>query len=114
LARVAPAGEQLLKALEALKNLPVVGDLRGRGLLVGVELVKDRTSREPFAPEQKLADRIYQAALEEGVVTYPIQGCVDGERGDHILLAPPYIVSGEEIAEIARALEKAIARAIRS
>ena len=113
-ARVAPAGEQLLKALEPLKNLPVVGDIRGRGLLVGVELVKDRTSREPFAPEQKLADRIYQAALEEGVVTYPIQGCVDGERGDHILLAPPYIVSGEEIAEIARALEQAIARAIRS
>jgi adenosylmethionine-8-amino-7-oxononanoate aminotransferase len=109
--RVAAAGEQLLQALASLKRLPVVGDIRGRGLLVGVELVKDAATREVFPPELKLADRIYRAALEEGVVTYPIQGCVDGERGDHILLAPPYIVSAGEIALIAHALEKAIARA---
>ncbi len=112
--RVAPAGAQLLQALASLKRLPVVGDIRGRGLLVGVELVKDAATREPFPPELKLAERIYRAALEEGVLTYPIQGCVDGERGDHILLAPPYIVSGQEIVEIAGALEKAIARANRS
>lgn len=108
--RVAPAGRDLLKALEPLSAHPHVGDIRGRGLLVGVELVQDRATREPFARKAGLAEAVRREALAEGVTTYPIQGCVDGERGDHILLAPPYIISQDEIAAIARALTAAIAR----
>ena len=117
--RVAPAGRELAAALARLKNSPHVGDVRGIGLLAGVELVADAATREPFAPEKRVAEKVCEAALEGGVVTYPIQGCAhtgvglhaDGQRGDHILLAPPFIISSEEIETIARALERAIARA---
>ncbi|MGH9805000.1 MAG: aspartate aminotransferase family protein [Candidatus Acidiferrales bacterium] len=108
--RVAPAGRELAAALARLKSSPHVGDVRGLGLLAGVELVADAATREPFAPEKGVAEKVREAALEDGVVTYPIQGCADGERGDHILLAPPFIVTSEEIEKIAHALEKAIAR----
>ncbi len=109
--RVAPAGCELLKALEPLSANPHVGDIRGRGLLVGVELVNNRATREPFPRQAGVAEAVRRAALDEGVTTYPIQGCVDGECGDHILLAPPFIVSADEIREIARALTAAIVRA---
>ena len=108
--RVSPAGLELRQALEMLKKFPIVGDVRGLGLLLGVEFAKNQPTREPFPPEAKIADRVFQAALEHGVTTYPIQGCADGQAGDHILLAPPFIVSSEEIREIARALEAAVAR----
>jgi len=110
-ARVAPAGCELAAALGRLKSSPHVGDVRGLGLLAGVELVADAATRAPFPPERRVAEKVCEAALEEDVVTYPIQGCADGERGDHILLAPPFIISSEEIETIARALERAIARA---
>ncbi|MFQ5816637.1 MAG: aspartate aminotransferase family protein [Terriglobia bacterium] len=112
--RVAPAGEQLLRELEPLKTMPGVGEVRGRGLLLGIELVKDAATREPFPVEAKMAEQVCEAALAEGVTTYPIQGCVDGQVGDHILLAPPYIVSSDEICEIARAIKAAVARVARS
>jgi adenosylmethionine-8-amino-7-oxononanoate aminotransferase len=80
------------------------------GLLIGVEFVKDKTSREPFAPSQNIAERIHDAALEENVLTYPTQGCVDGLRGDHILLAPPFILKAEESAIIARAIKSAVGK----
>ena len=110
-ARVAPAGCELAAALGRLKSSPHVGDVRGLGLLAGVELVADAATRAPFPPERRVAEKVCEAALEEDVVTYPIQGCADGQRGDHILLAPPFIVSPQEIEAIARALEHAIARA---
>jgi len=110
-ARVAPAGCELAAALSRLKSSPHVGDVRGLGLLAGVELVADAKTREPFATEKRVAEKVCEAALAEDVVTYPIQGCADGERGDHLLLAPPFIISSEEIETIARALERAIARA---
>lgn len=112
--RVAPAGEELLGALAPLEELPIVGSIRGRGLLLGIEFVQNQTTREPFPLEARIADRIYQAAYEEGVLTYPIQGCVDGERGDHILLAPPYVITSREIQEIARGVRVAIERVARS
>ncbi len=77
---------------------------------MGVEFVKDKASREPFPPSQNIAERIRQAAFEENVLTYPTQGCVDGLRGDHILLAPPFILSEEESAIIAAALQTALAK----
>jgi adenosylmethionine-8-amino-7-oxononanoate aminotransferase len=108
--RVTPAAETLRAQLEALQAHPHVGEIRGLGLLVGVEFVQDKTTREPFAKEQNIAERIRQAALGEGVLTYPTQGCVDGVRGDHVLLAPPFLVSVEESAIIARSLATALAR----
>ena len=112
--RVAPAGRALLQALRSVEGHAYVGDVRGCGLLLGVEFVRDRTTREPFPREANLAERIRQAALEEGITTYPIQGCVDGERGDHVLLAPPFIISSDEISEIARALGAAVERVAES
>ena len=111
--RVAPAGEQFLRDLEPLRKLPLVGDIRGRGLLWGIEFVRDAAARQPFPAEAGVAARVYQAALAEGIVSYPIQGCVDGESGDHILLAPPFILSAEESQKIARGLEAALTRVVR-
>ncbi|HEV2289517.1 MAG TPA: aspartate aminotransferase family protein [Candidatus Acidoferrales bacterium] len=108
-ARVAPAGEELRVALEPLKQLPIVGDMRGLGLLAAVEFVRDAKTREPFPAEAGVASKIYDAALARGVLTYPIQGCVDGKQGDHILLAPPFVVSSDEIRFLGKVLYDAIA-----
>jgi adenosylmethionine-8-amino-7-oxononanoate aminotransferase len=107
---VASISKTLFADLEPLRLHPNVGDIRGMGLLIGIEFVKDKTSREPFPPSQNIAERIRQAALEENVLTYPTQGCVDGLRGDHILLAPPFILNAEESTLIARAIKAALAK----
>jgi len=107
-ARVTAAGSELREALEPLRELSVVGDIRGMGLLLGIEFVRDRETREAFPPEAHIANRIAEDAMEAGVVTYPIQGCVDGQRGDHILLAPPFTISSQQIQMIADALGHAI------
>ena len=106
--RVAPAGEELRATLEPLKQSPIVGDIRGLGLLLGIEFVRDARTREPFPAHVGLASRIYDAALARGVLTYPIQGCADGTRGDHILLAPPFIISADEIQFLAQSLHAAV------
>ncbi|HEV1994209.1 MAG TPA: aspartate aminotransferase family protein [Candidatus Acidoferrum sp.] len=108
--RVYTAGQSLLGALSPLQSHPNVGDVRGLGLLLSVEFVKDKATREPFPKEQNIAERIRHACLEESVLTYPTQGCVDGLRGDHILLAPPFTISREECALIARALQSAVTK----
>ena len=108
--RVTPAGEILRTELAQLESHPNVGEIRGLGLLWGMEFVKDKSTREPFPKEQNIAERIRQAALEENLLTYPTQGCVDGINGDHILLAPPFIIAREECAQIARALRSALQR----
>jgi adenosylmethionine-8-amino-7-oxononanoate aminotransferase len=107
--RVTSIAKTLRHDLEPLLGHPHVGDIRGLGLLIGVEFVKDKTSREPFPFSDNIAERIRHAALQEGVLTYPTQGCVDGLRGDHILLAPPFILSAEESARIAAAIHSALA-----
>src|SRR5713226_7882896 len=108
--RVAPAGKNLRDALAPLLSHRNVGDVRGLGLLLGVEFVKDKSKREPFPKSENIAERIRQAALAEGVLTYPTQGCDDGLRGDHILLAPPFTISPEESALIPRTVHSALAR----
>lgn len=108
--RVTPAGDHLKKELSTLLSHPHVGDVRGLGLLLGVEFVKDKSSREPFPKAENIAERIRRAAIEEGVLTYPTQGCVDGYRGDHILLAPPFNIKPEESSLIVSALQKALAK----
>lgn len=107
--RVTPAGAELKSALSPLLDSQHVGDIRGLGLLLGIEFVSDRETREPFPRSARIAEQIRDAARAAGVITYPIQGCVDGERGDHILVAPPYIVSSGEIGIIAQALQSAVA-----
>ena len=112
--RVAPAGLELLRAIEPLREMPIVGDVRGTGLLLGIEFVRDKKSREPFDPALNVASRIYEAALRRNVLTYPIQGCADGMRGDHLLIAPPFTISSAEIRELAGALHGAISEVSQS
>jgi adenosylmethionine-8-amino-7-oxononanoate aminotransferase len=110
LARVADAGHELFAALAPLKEHSPVGDVRGLGLLAGIEFVKDKATRAPFPREEDIAGKIFRAAMEQGVLTYPVQGCVDGVNGDHILLAPPFIITPDEcrtaVQAIAAAIEK--------
>jgi len=108
--RVTPAGETLRKALAVLESHPHVGQVRGLGLLQGVEFVKDKKTREPFAEETGIAEKIRQAVLERNVLLYPGQGTVDGVRGDHVLLAPPFIIKPEECELIAAALQYALGK----
>jgi len=108
--RVAPAAESLRKALSSLESHPHVGQVRGLGLLQAVEFVKDQATREPFPKEAGIAEKIRQAALEKNVLTYPSQGTVDGKRGDHVLLAPPFIITPQECQLIAEALQFALAK----
>ena len=107
-ARVPIASRELFAALEPLKAHPHVGDVRGLGLLAGIEFVKDKAERVPFPREENIAGKIFQAAIEQGVLTYPTQGCVDGVNGDHILLAPPFIISSEECHIAAQAIADAM------
>jgi adenosylmethionine-8-amino-7-oxononanoate aminotransferase len=92
---------------------PHVGDIRGRGLFMGLELVRDRASREPFAPELKLHARVKAKAMERGLMVYAAGGTIDGRRGDHVLLAPPFIVSAVQLSEIVTRLDEALRAAIR-
>ena len=106
--RVTPTGETLRRALVPLEKHPHVGQVRALGLLQGVEFVKDKATREPFPKESTIAEKIRQAALEKNVLVYPGQGTVDGTRGDHILLAPPFILQPNECELIAAALQYAL------
>ncbi len=87
---------------------PHAGDIRGRGLFWGVELVADRASKRPFDPAVKLHARVKAAAMEHGLMVYPMGGTIDGERGDHVLLAPPFIAQEADLAEIADRFAAAI------
>ncbi len=91
---------------------PHVGDIRGRGLFWGIELVADRASRRWFDPQRKLHARIKSEAMAEGLMVYPMGGTVDGQHGDHVLLAPPFISSEAELAVIVQRLHTAIERAL--
>ena len=115
LARVNPLGSLLEKKLRAaLGNHPHVGDIRGRGLFWGVELVSDRASKAPFDPALKLHARIRREAMVRGLMVYPMGGTIDGRQGDHILLAPPFIVEESHLEIIAERLHGAIDAAVGS
>ena len=97
---------------ERFGNHPHVGDVRGRGLFRGVELVEDRSSKGPFDPARKIAARIKQEAMNRGLAVYPGGGTIDGVRGDHVLLAPPFIVDPATIDTIVERLGEAVDAAI--
>ena len=109
LAAVGREGAALRAALEArFGNHPHIGDIRGRGLFLGLELVADRMSREPFDPGRKLHAKIKSAAMARGLICYPMGGTIDGRRGDHVLLAPPFIISAGDREELVDTLSASI------
>ncbi len=107
--RVAAAGETLERLLtDRFGNHRHVGDIRGRGLFRALEFVSDRAQRTPFAPASTIAERVKQAGLDRGLAIYPCTGTVDGMLGDHIIVAPPYIVSDGDLALIVDRLGDAV------
>ncbi|WP_345816243.1 aspartate aminotransferase family protein [Paraburkholderia sp. PREW-6R] len=113
LANVQARGEQLRARLRGhYAQHPHIGDVRGRGLFVGVELVNDRVSKRPFDPALKLHAAIRREAFARGLMVYPMGGTVDGRIGDHVLLAPPFICTARDIDEIVSRLADAIESAL--
>jgi adenosylmethionine-8-amino-7-oxononanoate aminotransferase len=109
LANVQAQGAHLRRRLnERFGNHPFVGDVRGRGLLQGLELVADRGTKEPFDPTLRLHARVKREAMARGLVIYPMGGTVDGTRGDHVLLAPPFIVDAPLVDTIVERLGEAV------
>jgi len=100
--------------IRRLQDHPNVGDIRGRGLFMGVELVKDRLSKNPFDPDLKLHAKIKAQAMANGLMIYPMGGTIDGRQGDHVLLAPPYIVTHQHIDEIVDLLTKSIDQVVQT
>src|SRR4051812_14426165 len=113
LAGVAPMGQRLEAALRGtFGEHPHVGDIRGRGLFWGLELVRDRGTKQPFDPALRLHARIKQAALRAGLLCYPMGGTADGVAGDHVLLAPPFIIEPLQVEELAARLATALREAL--
>ena len=108
LARCREMGKVLHGALQQLQNHVLVGELRGKGLLAGLEFTADKATREPFPRRLKVAERVSAEALARGLIVWTNTGHVDGANGDAILLAPPFIVSREQIGEIVALLEAAM------
>ncbi|WP_170592736.1 aspartate aminotransferase family protein [Ruegeria arenilitoris] len=112
-ARARNMGDKLQAKLEAaFGQHPNVGDIRGRGLFRGIELVADRDTREPFDPTLGVAAKIKKAAVDAGLICYPMSGTRDGRRGDHVLLAPPFIIEEPQLDELVDKLSVAISKAI--
>jgi adenosylmethionine-8-amino-7-oxononanoate aminotransferase len=106
-------GEYFANALrDRLGNYPHVGDIRGRGLFRGIELVAERSTKEPFDPDVSLAAAVKREAMARGLMIYPMDGTIDGRLGTHILLAPPFIIGERHVTEIVDKLAPAIDSAI--
>jgi len=111
--RVKTQSKKLIAALHTqFGQHPNVGDIRGRGLFQGIELVADRDTKAPFDPSRKIAPKIKKAAFEAGMICYPMSGTIDGQTGDHVLLAPPFIISDDQIDELVQKLAGAIDQAL--
>ena len=111
--RARAQGDKLMTALnERFGNHHAVGDIRGRGLFQAIELVRDRAAKTPFDPGLRLHARVKQEAMARGLMVYPMGGTIDGRSGDHILLAPPFIVTDEQIATIVERLGEAVDAAV--
>ena len=113
LQRVDQLGIKLRQAL-ALRfdEHPHVGDIRGRSLFLGLEFVADRASKKPFPTENRFDQILKSAAMEQGLICYPMAGTIDGKNGSHVLLAPPFILSDDQIGEIVGKLALAVDMAV--
>src|SRR5471032_1720137 len=110
LARVGPLGDLLERKLrETFGRHPNVGDIRGRGLFRALELVEDRASKKPFDASRKVNMRLKKAALDSGLMCYPMGGTLDGVQGDHVLFAPPFIVEEAQLDEMVTKFSAALA-----
>jgi adenosylmethionine-8-amino-7-oxononanoate aminotransferase len=102
-------------SLQQLQSLNAVGEVRGIGLLWAIEFVSNQATKAPFPAEVNFSARVAQAAIERGLLVYPVQGCVDGDCGDHILIAPPAVISEDQLSwasgQLASAIEEVSARA---
>jgi adenosylmethionine-8-amino-7-oxononanoate aminotransferase len=102
-------GDLLMKTLrDALDQHPRVGDIRGLGLMVGIEFVRGRDTKAPLPREDRLAERLTQAAGDRGLLVYPSTGCADGTAGDLVMLGPPFVITESEIAEVVERLASAV------
>ncbi len=94
-------GDKLDAALKnAFSQHPHIGDIRGRGMFRGLEFVEDRSSEKPFDPSLMINKKLKKACFEAGLICYPMGGTIDGKQGDHILLAPPFIITEEQVGEL--------------
>jgi adenosylmethionine-8-amino-7-oxononanoate aminotransferase len=115
LGRVDALGSRLEKKLRtAFGDHPHVGDIRGRGLFWGLELVSDRASKAPFDPKLRVHAHIKKEALSRGLLCYPMGGTIDGVRGDHVLLAPPFIVEEAQLDELVSKLGASLEAVLKS
>jgi len=102
-------GSSLRQGLrDALADHPNVGDVRGRGLFIGIEFVKDRRTKEPLDPAAKTHNKIQKAAMDQGLMVYGMGGTIDGRSGDHVLIAPPYIISASHEEELVDKIATAV------
>jgi len=104
--------QQSVKLRAALQDRfgehPNIGDIRGRGLFIGLEFVSDRDGKTPFSPQQGMNKKFKQAAFNAGMICYPMGGTIDGRQGDHVLLAPPFIIDDSHISEIVDKFDQAL------
>ncbi|MDC1287323.1 aspartate aminotransferase family protein, partial [Gammaproteobacteria bacterium] len=108
-ARVQQQSVQLRAALQdRFGEHPNVGDIRGRGLFIGLEFVSERDGKMPFRAQQGMNKKFKQAAFDGGLICYPMGGTIDGRQGDHVLLAPPFIIEDSHISEIVDKLDQAL------
>ena len=115
LANVRAMGARLHEALQdRFGNHHHVGDIRGRGLFRALELVSDRASKVPFDPALKLHAKVKAEAMARGMMCYPMGGTIDGQYGDHVLLAPPFIIDESHVSDITNRLGEAVDAAIAS
>jgi adenosylmethionine-8-amino-7-oxononanoate aminotransferase len=113
--RVLAQGVRLRKALlDKFGEHPNIGDIRGRGLFLGLEFVRERDSKSPFPPQLGFHKKFKQAAIDAGLICYPMGGTIDGQQGDHVLLAPPFIIDSGHIEEIVTKLDQALKSTLRT
>jgi adenosylmethionine-8-amino-7-oxononanoate aminotransferase len=107
------ACEQGTRLLDGLREMQrgqrSVGDVRGLGLMAGVEFVRDRATKEPFDPKLKVAERVFDACMERGLIVYPGHGTVAGALGDHLLIGPPLVITAGQVDDLVATLAEAIA-----
>ncbi|MFQ5895880.1 MAG: aspartate aminotransferase family protein, partial [Nitrospinota bacterium] len=106
--RCARMGEHLFAALAPLRDHPLVGDIRGKGLFAGLEFVRDPASRERFPRERRVAERVADEAFRRGLIVYPGSGGAETPLGDHILLAPPFVIAEAQIGEAVSLLKETL------
>ncbi len=113
-ARVASRESEFFAALKQLFKFEIVGDVRGRGFMAGIELVADRQTKQPFAPEPRVSQLVRAEAAKVGLLVYPGSGSIDGINGDHIMVAPPFTITDQELEELFKRLEIALKAAMMS